>query len=105
MEFAGIGAYGAVAMAARVFRNLKVRGANAYRLRIGSGRKVERMPKAVFRLYPVLRNELMRSMTIVARGHRPVTTPAPAVELLLHDVAVRAGLGITAQIGAALGVI
>src|SRR5688572_17122944 len=52
-------------------------------------------------LGPVLAEEIVRGMAIVAGGYGAVAGLQPGVIVILHDVAVRAGLRIVGEVRAA----
>jgi hypothetical protein len=62
------------------------------------------MPEAVRCFYRVFADEVCRRVAAIAACHRAVRRLEPAVELLAHDVAVRAGLRVIRQIGPAPGI-
>ena len=64
----------------------------------------KRMPEAVGRLGRILADKVCRSVAAIAGRHRAVRRLEPAVELLLHNVAVGAGRRIVSQIGPTLGI-
>jgi hypothetical protein len=65
-------------------------------------RKGQRMKEAVLRLGEVFWDQPRRRMTVVARRNRAMARFDPAVEVILHDMAVGAGLGIVGEIDAPL---
>lgn len=67
-----------------------------------AGGKAERVPESVHRLGGIFANQIMRGVAIVTGRHAAMTAVDPTVILLLHDVAVDAGLGIIGQIRRAL---
>jgi len=64
-------------------------------------RERQRVEEAVISFREVLGHKASRCMAIVAGGDGAMTRFDPAVEVVLHDVAVGAGPGIVAQIRAA----
>jgi hypothetical protein len=58
--------------------------------------KGERMKESVFCLGEILRDKRSRRMTVVAGRDRVMTRFGPTFEMIPHDVAVGAGLGIVA---------
>ena len=64
--------------------------------------KGERMKESVFCLGEILRDKPRRRMAVVAGRDRVMARLDPTIEMIPHDVAVRAGLGIVAQVGRAL---
>jgi hypothetical protein len=62
------------------------------------------MPEAVGCLGCILADEVCRRVTAIAARHRAMRRLEPAVELLLHDMAVGAGRRIVSKVGPALGV-
>jgi len=62
------------------------------------------MKKAVLRLGEILRNETGRRVAIVARGYRAMTRLGVGIQMIAHDVAIRAGVRIVAQVRVALGI-
>ena len=63
------------------------------------------MAKAVLGLGEVFANKIVRHMAVVAGGNRVMRTLAPTVELVTHDVAVHAGLGIVREVARPLGIV
>src|SRR5262245_442479 len=61
------------------------------------------MPRAVLGFGPVLANEIVRHMAVVAYRHSMMRGFLPTVVLFAHDVAVHARLRIVGQIRQALG--
>ena len=59
------------------------------------------MPKSVIGFGQILRDEAVRSVAIVACGGRTMAALNPGVEVVLHDVAIRAGCGVIGKIGGA----
>src|SRR6476659_4161125 len=55
---------------------------------VAAGGEEKRMPESVGRLGRILADEVCRSVTAIAGRHRAVRRLEPAVELLLHNVAV-----------------
>ena len=64
----------------------------------------KRMPESVGRLGRILADKVCRSVAAIAGRHRAVRRLEPAVELLLHNVAVGAGRRIVSEIGPTLGI-
>src|SRR4051812_9286682 len=64
--------------------------------------KGERVKESVFCLGEILRDKRRRRMAVVAGRDRVMTRFDPAIEMILHDMAVGAGLGIVAQVGGTL---
>jgi len=93
-----------MALAARRFGDGVVARGDLQRVWEASGGETERMPEAVGSLRRVLRDEARRRVTVVADGDRTVARLQPAVEVLLHDVAVGARRRVIRHVGPALGV-
>ena len=66
-----------------------------------AGGEVERMPEAVAGLRRILGHERVGHVTVVAHGDRAMAALDPAVVLLVHDVAVRAGPRVVGHVGPA----
>ena len=66
------------------------------------GREIVRVPKSVRSFRVILPEEVMGRMTVVAGGNGFVTGLQPAAVLLVHDMAVRAGARVVAEIGISL---
>src|SRR4051812_621526 len=64
--------------------------------------KGERMKESVFCLGQILRDKRRRRMAVVAGRDRVMARLDPTIEVIPHDMAVRAGRGIVAQVGRAL---
>ena len=64
----------------------------------------KRMEESVIRFRKIFRNDSRRRMTVVARRDRAMAGLYPTVQVVLHDVAIGAGLGIVAEIRRAFGV-
>lgn len=62
------------------------------------------MPKAVRRLGRVFTDCIVRSVTVVARGDRPVARLLPAGVLFIHNVAICAGDRVIAHVRVAFGI-
>src|SRR5215471_14963154 len=62
-------------------------------------RKRKRMEKPMVRFGKVLRNEPSRGVAIVAGGSGAMAGFDPAIEVILHDMAIGAGPRIVAQVG------
>src|SRR5262245_17466949 len=62
------------------------------------------MPEAVGRFRRILAHEVRRGVAAVASRNRAVRRLEPAVELLLHDMAVGAGRRIIGEVGPTLGI-
>src|SRR5687767_10084742 len=77
-----------VTFAARLLGNIMVARGDPQRIRVASGREVERMPESVLRFGPVLRDEPRWSVAVVADGNRSMARARPRVKVILHDVAV-----------------
>ncbi len=103
-DTADIGAMGAAATNAadNIFMAFKTRRFRHFEIAIGNpnllweqpGSECPGVKKSVQNLGEVFRYEPRRRMAIVADRHFPVTRFAPAVQLLLHDMTIGAGLGI-----------
>lgn len=78
---------------------------NPDRFRKISGRKSQRVKQAVVGLGDPFAKKIVRQMAIIATGDRMVAGFFPRVVVRLHDVTVRAGLGIVGKIGSAATVI
>ena len=57
------------------------------------------MPETVSRFGCIFRYEPGRCMAVVAYGNSAMTRLQPAVELVLHDVAVNTGISVVAHVG------
>lgn len=68
------------------------------------GCKRQGVEKAVISLREIFRNKPGRRMAIITCGDRTMTGLNPAVEMVLHDVAIGAGPRIVAQIRGTLRV-
>ena len=86
------------------FGDASVAWFDADRVGKSAGGKGERMPETVICFHPVFSEEIVGSMAIVAGGDGTMTGLNPGIEMILHDVAIGAGLGITGEVGATLGV-
>src|SRR5262245_17399077 len=62
------------------------------------------MPEPVRCLGCIFADEICRSVAAVAGGNRAMRRLEPAVELLLHDMAVSAGRRIIREVGPTLGI-
>jgi hypothetical protein len=89
---------GGVTVAARILGDACVPRGDAYRFGKGAGREIERMPEAVQRFCPVLTEDVMRRVTVVAHGNGAMARLQPGAVLLLHDMAVGARLRIVGEI-------
>ena len=69
-----------------------------------SGGEGERVPEPVVGFDPVLAEEVVGGVAIVADGDGAVTGFKPGVVVILHDVAVGAGFWIVGKIRSPLGV-
>ena len=63
-----------------------------------AGREIVGMPEPVARFSCVLADESRRRMTIVADSNGAMARLHPTIELVLHDVTVRACFGIVRQV-------
>lgn len=78
---------------------------NPDRFRKTSGRKSQRVKQAVVGLGNPFAKKIVRQMAIIATGDRMVAGFFPRAIVRLHDVTVRAGLGVVGEIGSAATVI
>src|SRR5262245_50449016 len=62
------------------------------------------MPEAVRCLRRIFAHEICRGVAAITGRNRAVRRLEPAVELLLHDVAVGAGCRIVSEVGPTLGI-
>ncbi len=60
--------------------------------------------KAVRCLDPIMADEVVRGMTVVASGDRVMGTAIPTIIHVAHHMAVGAGGGVIGQVGVALGI-
>jgi len=81
---------------ASLLGNAKVSFGNANGFGKASGGEIVRMPKTIERFGGILAHKIVRRMAIVAGCHLMMAAFDPAVVLLLHDMAVFAGLRIVA---------
>ena len=87
-----------------VLQRLRVMIANANRfVKVLEGEAFA-MPDAVLRFGQILRNESVRGVAVVAGGDGMMAAMLPAIELLAHDMAIHAGVGIVAEVRKALTV-
>ena len=91
-------------MHARVLRHAPVARLDLNRLVKVLQRECQRMKEAVVPLHDPFADRVMREMAIVADGDMLVTRVLPRVVMSLHDMAVRTGGGIVAEIGRPLAV-
>jgi hypothetical protein len=90
--------------AAGVFRDAPAAFLDLDRVVKFAGGEGERMKKTVLGFREILRNERRRRVTIVARGDRVMAGLIPAIEMIPHDVAVGAGIGVVPEIGRTIGI-
>src|SRR6185295_4617171 len=90
--------YGFVATPAGRLRDRAAKGGGPDRLREAAVGEVIRVHDAVPGLGPVLADQVVRHVAVVADGHRVVASLQPAVVLLVHDMAVRAGPGVVGEV-------
>jgi len=83
-----------VAMTARTFSNLATALGDLNWVGKVSHREIVRMPESIPSLGPVFADEIVRGMAIVASGDVSMTALHPTIQLLLHDMAIGAGLGV-----------
>ena len=81
--------------------DLVVPGGDAHGIRITAGRKVKRMPEPVLRFRHVLRDRARRRVAVVTDRHRAVAGACPRVEMIPHDMAVRACFRVIRKVGVA----
>ena len=93
-----------VTVPAGVFRDGAAARFHIDRLMEITGREGVRMPETVIGLGPVLAEEIVRGVAIIASGDGTVAGLQPGVIVILHDMAVRACLRIVGEVGAAAGV-
>jgi len=93
-----------MAPAAIVFRDLPVPLFNADRLFKISGREIKRMPESVDRLGLILSCEVMRGVAVIATRGGVMSGFDPPAVLVVHNMAVGAGLRVVAQIRISLRV-
>jgi hypothetical protein len=94
----------AVALAARVVRYPLVPAFNLDRLREIAGRESQRMIEAVQSLGIVFSDESFRRMTIVADGSCMMAVLVPGIEVIFHNMTVRACRRIVSYIRKALSI-
>src|SRR5262245_19501082 len=87
-----------VTPAAGVFGDTPAASLHLDRLVKFAGGKGERMKESMIGFGEIFGNEARRSMAVVASGHGAMAGFDPAIEMVLHDVAIGAGLGIVAEI-------
>jgi len=95
---------GAVAAPAVLLDDRSVEGLDLDRIGEIPEREVKRVPEAVPGLRGHLADGIVGRVAVVAGRGRVVRGAHPAVVLLAHDVAVRAGVGIVGEVGAAMGI-
>ena len=83
-----------VTFTARTFGDLATALGDLNRIRETSHREIIRMPETVSSLGPVFADKIVRGMAVVAGGDVSMTALDPTIQLLLHDMAIGAGLGI-----------
>ena len=88
---------GLVTIPACLFGDSAVPLSYAKRIGIAAGREIERVPESVPRLRDVFADEIVRSVTLVAR-RVAVTSLLPRCEMLAHDVTVCACRRIVREI-------
>lgn len=93
-----------MAMEAGLLRHAAVASLDSDRVGKFSSGEGKRMPEAVIRFGHVLADEIMRRMTIVAGGDGAMARFDPSIEMILHDMVVRAGGGVVRQVGGSFGV-
>ena len=62
------------------------------------------VPEAVIRLDIIFPEKVVRRVTIITSGDRPMARLDPRIVVFSHDVAVGAGRRVIAQIGPAFGI-
>jgi hypothetical protein len=95
---------GRVTFAAGLFRDGAVAGRDAQRIGKVARGEIQRVEEAVLGLDGVFGDGAGRRVAVVAGGDRAMAGFEPCVIMFLHDVAVRAGLGIVGHVGATLGI-
>lgn len=83
---------------AGLLRDGSIAGLDANRIRIMASREGQRMKKTVIRFRHPFPNRMRAEMTIVAGRHRMVTRILPAIQVILHHMAIRTGHRVVAQI-------
>ena len=91
-------------LAAGALGDLVIARRDPQRVRVPSGREVERVPESVLRFRQIFRNKPRRRVAVVADGNGAMTRARPRIEVILHDVAVGARPGIVGEIRVALRV-
>lgn len=91
-------------MKARALSDPPVSRLDLNRLVEPAGGECQRMKKTVVRLRDPLAGEIVREVTVVTRGDVPVAGIEPRVVMALHDMAIRAGGWVVAQVGRAVTV-
>ena len=90
-----------VTVSAGVFRDSAAARFHIDRLMEIAGREGVGMPETVIGFGPVLAEEIVRRVAIVAGGYGTVAGLQPGVIVVLHDMAVRACLRIVGEVRAA----
>jgi len=89
-------------LATRIFGNAQASTLDLDRfVKLARG-KGERMEESMLGFGEILWDKSGRRMTVVAGRDRSMARFDPAIEMVLHDVTVGAGLGIVAQVGCTL---
>ena len=89
---------------ASVFGDSAVAWFDAQRIGELAGGEGERVPEAIVGFGDVFADDVVGCVAVVACGNGAVAGLEPAIIMLLHDVAVCAGVGIVGEIGSALGI-
>jgi hypothetical protein len=89
---------------ARPFRHPPTPGFHLNRLMELTGGKGERVKEAMIGLGKLCWNQPGRSMAVVASRNGAMAGFDPAVQMVLHNVAIGAGIRIVAQIRSSLGI-
>ena len=88
-----------MATPARILNDLVVELCDLDRVRISTASEIKGMPESVIRFDRVLADDVVRSVAVVAGGHRVMAGFHPGVVLRLHYVAVGAGSGVVRKVG------
>lgn len=80
------------------FRHCATASLHLNRLVEIAGGKGIRMPESMVDLGPILPHKVVWRMAVVAGGDRVVARLHPTIQMVLHDVAVRARVGIVRQV-------
>lgn len=93
-----------VAVAARAFSNLLASFLHLDRLvKVACGKRIG-VPEAVIRLDIIFAEKVVRRVTVITGGDRPMARLDPRIQVFPHDVAVGAGRRVIGQIRPTLGI-